>query len=200
MKVSTILLTMLFTSAVFLMGMRPPHHGRSVPFDSREDGDRTTIKRSHFQGQTQSSSDSAQLKQLKAREAKLRDQIREVENVLQKIETSKQYLMERMIEWKRDDRFEQVGDPTMEKALLAVAGESQEMLMRQLKELEADEVQFMGFLEQCRSEQATLKVKVDLYDLSAKRDDLEKFFSQGEKASPIEKINETRMHHARTSW
>lgn len=204
MKVSTILLTTIFTGAVCFMGMHTSHQRRTVLFndlDYRHDWDHRHEQMRHATtSHSMSSSESAQLRKLRKKDSKLKKQMREIEDVLKKIEKSKEYLKDRMTEWSRQMRFDSIDDPDLEKKLRMAAGDSQATLLAQYKSLEEDEAQFREFLEQCRGELATLKVKIDLYDLSAKKEDLKEFLSEEMDRSPVEDLAKARNKCRGSSW
>jgi len=178
MKVSSILLAALFTGLVGHLG---------------DEGvlDRHRVKHGGIRYDA-GKKECEELKQLKAREAEVRQRIREVENGIRKIESSERYISSRLGKLERQicssDRRKRRG---VLESMEVNAAEYE----RQLDVLEEEKYVFIGYLERLGGELATLKVKIDLFDLAESRVHVEDLLG-GEERSPVEELKAPRRYAA----
>lgn len=175
MKISSILLAALFTGLV----------GQIGPLTSLDEVHRQRVSPNIDYGRSpRSKADTEALKALKNRESEVRDRIRDVDSALRKIESSERYLesrlnhLERQIHSKRRCTGNKV---------LASMEESAVDFERQLDVLEEEKIVFLGYLERLNGELASVKVKIDLFDLAKSRVEVEDLLGGG-KRSPVDDL------------
>ena len=129
---------------------------------------------------------SAELRALKARQSEIGTRIRDVENTLRKIQASEGTLKRRIAEMKRRGRHA-VGLSGGEEVISALQA-SECALMDHIDALARERGAFEGFLEQLKNEQASLKVEIDLYQVSEERSRTEKFLT-GSERGPLDDLS-----------
>jgi chromosome segregation ATPase len=173
MKISTVILSVVFLGAIGRLG---PDALRSL-----EELDRGRPARIETQIRYAGIFDSGPevsigLNRLKEREAEVTRGIREVESALRKIESSERYLERRVAELEKARRCRS------QRADLSA-------ILEQVRLLEQEKNDYLAFLDRLTNEQATLKVKIDLWTVSSKKDRMRAFIGAGEKG-PIEGLSE----------
>jgi chromosome segregation ATPase len=174
MKVSTILLAAIFTGLV----------GQIGPLTSIDEVHRAGPgidygKRSH-----RSKADSEALKTLQNREAEIKERIRDVESAIRKISSSERYLEGRLNHLERQIHIAGRGSGNKMLASMEVSAADFE---RELDVLEEEKVVFLGYLERLNGELASVKVKIDLFDLARSRVAVEDLLGK-EAHSPVEDL------------
>lgn len=173
MKFSTVVLSAAFLGLVGYMGstaLDPRHPERSFKGIFHKAGMSTGHGHRHdpFSG-----IDTKALQQLKEKEAAIIRQIREAESSLRQLESSEKLLKRRLHELERESRI--IGDTP---AGLQAIRTSELSLHRYMKALEDERDALQGVLEQLKSEQATCKVKINLWGVKVKREMMEKIITR----------------------
>jgi hypothetical protein len=131
---------------------------------------------------------------LREREALVRKRIQEVESSLRKIENNERVLKRRLEEIDRERRRR---SPALcDEEVSAMVRASEETLFKQFEALKEERAVFVGFLERFKNEQASLKVKIDLFEVTAKRSAMEAHF--GEKSGPLDGLAEEARQRMRS--
>ncbi|MHC4942668.1 MAG: hypothetical protein ACYTG7_06555 [Planctomycetota bacterium] len=191
MKISTILLATIFIGVICRLGSEaglPPH-------DSHRSGSGYDMYQRSHSGISYDRIDSSALQELRKREAEgkreaeVKKQIREVEKAIGKISENERYLEGRMNSVRRTVSKHRRSGNTLYQESLAAARTSEKMILEQLETLEEEKELFVNLLERCKCEAATLKVKIDLFGISAKRWAWDTFGDDGEKG-PLDELSD----------
>jgi chromosome segregation ATPase len=113
--------------------------------------------------------DSRALQELKSREAEMKKQIRDVEKAIEKISENERYLEGRLNSVRRTVARHCRTSDALYKEAIEAARSSEHMIQAQLETLAEERELFVRLLERCKCEAATLKVKIDLFGISAEQ-------------------------------
>ncbi len=189
MKLSSIILAAAFLGVIFPLGAR-----WLDPLDRLIDGDPRMVRTVILDGGHRiiiSSNETArvesrELTQLKTRLAQAGRRIREGTSALRRIESSEGELQRRMKELKRRERDAQA--LMADEQVIAALHRSEAALLDNLEAVARENRAFQGFLERLKNEQASLKVKIALWDVTEERMRMEKFL-HGEAKGPVDDLS-----------
>jgi chromosome segregation ATPase len=186
MKISSVILATVFLGLATHMG---PRCLESIQNRCDRAG-RVTIRygrdRIHTVTDRRTDIPSPELKALRARQSEIGTRIREVESALRKIKSSEGTLTRRLEELERRGR--QVKGLRAGEEVIAAVHASKTALMDHIDLLIQERGAFEGFLEQLKNEQASLKVKIELYEVSQERARTERFLT-GNGRGPLDDLN-----------
>ena len=197
MKISSVILATVFLGLITHVGPRclDPIHGsldRTIGARTHHGRDRYRITMTRRTGKM-----SPELEALKARQSEIGTRIRDVENALRKIQASEGTLKRRVDALKRRGR-QAAGFSGGEEVIRALEA-SKCALNDHMDALARERGAFEGFLEQLKNEQASLKVEVDLFQVSEERARTEKFLT-GSEGGPLDDLSlEVRRNRARAA-
>lgn len=181
MKLSIVILSAAFLGIISYLG---PEAGRSMHNDHGSwkhvgewNKDSTDFSLSS------SRTDDPTLRELRSLESGVQKRIRDVESALHKIASSQAFLKRRLETLSREcSDIWHTPCRGREKGMLQ-SGE--EALLQQFKALEEERVAFSELLERLKCEQTSLKVKIDLWGVKAKRAMVEEFLGDDEDCGPL---------------
>lgn len=186
MKLSIVILSAAFLGVISYLGPEAgrsmhDHHGSWKHIGERN-GDSTDFSFSSTR------TDDPTLRELRALESGVEKRIRDVESALRKIASSQAFL-KRRLEALSKECSDIWHSPCRgrEKGMLQ---SSEEALLQQFKALEEERVAFSELLERLKSEQTSLKVKIDLWGVKAKRAMVEEFLGDDVDRGPLDGLRE----------
>lgn len=186
MKFSTVILSASFLGLVCFMGDRvldPDRPNRRVKdILLEEENRRQSIKTLRFKRQLE----TRELRQLKDKEYAIKRKIREAQSALSKLNSSERQLKQRLKELRKESAsFADI-------SIGQEAYRSSEIsLRRHLDSLAEEKVAFCGLVEQLKSELASCRVKIDLWEVKGQRSAMEKLI-QEDQISPLDDLKDTK--------